>query len=123
MRGYAEAGSDGYFDDGGYPLGDGWDEIQFPTLDDPRAYALEITGDSMEPVYHEGDIIVLSPAANVRRGDHVVLRTRDGEVMAKQLVRQTAHRIDLRSLNAHHPDRAVAVPEVAWMARIMWSSH
>ena len=113
----------GFFDDAGYPLGSGWDEIIFPNMDDPRAYALEVSGDSMEPVYREGDVLVISPAATLRRGDRVVLKTKEGEVMAQRLVRQTAHRIDLQPLNPGHPDRSLAVEEVAWLARIVWASQ
>lgn len=121
--GYAQAGNDGYFDDAGYPAGNGWDELEFPHVTDDRAYALEVSGDSMEPVYRDGDIIIVSPAASVRRGDRVVVRTREGEVMAKQLARQTANRLELVSLNRAHPDRSLAMGEVAWIARIMWASQ
>ncbi len=121
--GYAQAGNDGYFDDAGYPAGNGWDELEFPHVSDDHAYALEVSGDSMEPVYRDGDIIIISPAASVRRGDRVVVRTRDGEVMAKQLARQTANRLELVSLNRTHPDRSLAMADVAWIARIMWASQ
>ncbi|ACJ00677.1 S24 family peptidase [Rhodospirillum centenum] len=121
--GYAQAGSDGFFDDAGYPVGNGWDELEFPHLGDPNAYALEISGDSMEPLYRDGDVIIVSPGASVRRGDRVVVRTREGEVMAKQLARLTANRLELQSLNKAHPDRTLAMTEVAWMARILWASQ
>ncbi|OYQ35866.1 DNA-binding protein [Niveispirillum lacus] len=121
--GYAQAGNDGYFDDAGYPAGNGWDELEFPHVTDDHAYALEVSGDSMEPVYRDGDIIIISPAASVRRGDRVVVRTRDGEVMAKQLARQTANRLELTSLNRTHPDRSLSMADVAWIARIMWASQ
>src|SRR5215217_7288794 len=78
--------------------------------------------ESMEPVFRDGDIVVVSPAAPVRRGDRVVVRTAKGEVMAKELKRQSAKRIDLRSLNPAHPDRGFDLPEIAWMHRIIWAS-
>ena len=95
LIGMAQAGSRGYFDDAGFPAGNGWEEIAFPELADEHAYALEITGDSMQPVYRDGDRIVVSPATNPRRGDRVVVKTQDGEVMAKLLHRMTAQRIEL----------------------------
>ncbi len=121
--GYAQAGNAGYFDDAGFPAGNGWDELLFPSLGDPHAYALEIAGDSMEPVYRDGDTIIISPAAQIRRNDRVVVRTRGGEVMAKQLVRETATKIELLSINRAHPDRNILRGEVAWMARIIWASQ
>ncbi len=121
--GHAQAGGNGFFDDAGYPVGAGWDEVAFPDLRDPNAYALEITGDSMEPVYRDGDIVVVSPVASLRRGDRVVARTREGEVLAKWLARLSARRVDLRSFNPEHPDRVLAREELDWIARIVWASQ
>lgn len=123
LIGFAQAGDRGFFDDAGYPVGGGWDEIPFPEVGDPHAYALEVSGDSMEPLYRDGDVVIVSPVANVRRGDRVVVRTTEGEVMVKQLVRLTARRIDLASVNPAHSGRSLASEEVAWMARILWASQ
>ncbi len=123
LIGLAQAGAEGFFDDGGFPVGGGWDEISVPEVGDPNAYALEISGESMEPVFRDGDLVIVSPAAPVRRGDRVVVRTQQGEVMAKELKRQSARRIELRSLNPLHPDFAFDLPEIAWMHRIVWASQ
>jgi phage repressor protein C with HTH and peptisase S24 domain len=123
LLGFAEAGAGGYFDDGGFPAGAGWDEIAFPGVADEHAYALEVSGQSMEPAYRDGDVILISPAAPIRRGDRVVVKTKAGEVMAKELKRQTAKSIELKSLNAAHPDRTIAMSDVLWIARILWASQ
>ena len=120
LIGFAEAGNGGHFDDGGFPAGDGWDEIAFPSLDDEHAYALQISGQFLAPAYRDGDVIVVSPAAPIRRGDRVVARTRDGEVMAKELKRRTPKSIELKSLNAAQADRTLAATDVLWIARILW---
>jgi phage repressor protein C with HTH and peptisase S24 domain len=121
--GFAQAGAEGYFDDAGYPAGAGWDEIPFPDVGDPQAYSLEISGNSMEPIYRDGDIIVVAPQASIRRGDRVVVKTREGEVMAKQLLRRTAHKYELQSLNPEHKDRSIPIEDVEWVARILWASQ
>ena len=90
LIGLTQAGGGGFFGDGGFPVGQGWDQIRFPHVDDDNAYALEVTGDSMEPLYRDGDILVILPNSAARKGDRVVVRTTDGEVMAKILVRRTA---------------------------------
>src|SRR5262249_23147816 len=117
--GFAQAGAGGFFDDGGFPLGTGRDEIAFPSVNDEHAYALEISGDSMKPAYRNGDVIVVSPAATVRKGDRVVVKTKDGEVMVKELRRKTAKAIELKSLNAEHRDRTLPMSDVVWIARIV----
>jgi phage repressor protein C with HTH and peptisase S24 domain len=123
LIGLARAGAGGFFDDAGFPVGKGWDEVSFPGIDDPHVYALEISGDSMEPAYRAGTIIVVSPGAPVRRGDRVVVRTRDGEVMAKELKRKTTKTLELRSLNPDHAERTLALEDVQWIARIVWASQ
>ena len=123
LIGLAEAGAGGYFDDAGFPAGKGWDEISFPAVNDEHAYALEISGNSMEPAYRDGTFVVVSPGAPIRRGDRVVVKTTGGEVMAKELKRRTAKSIELRSLNPQHTERTLQVDDVVWMARIMWASQ
>jgi len=123
LIGLAQAGSEGFFDDGGFPVGGSWDEVGLPEVSDPNAYALEISGDSMEPMYRDGDLVIVSPAAPLRRGDRVVARTHSGEVMAKVLARRSARRIELKSLNPAYPDYSFDLSEVVWMHRIVWASQ
>ena len=123
LIGLAQAGGDGYFDDGGYPVGGSWDEVSLPDISDPNAYALEISGESMEPVFRDGDLVIVSPSAPIRRGDRVVLRTMNGQVMAKQLARRSARRVELKSLNPEHIDYSFDLTEVNWMHRIVWASQ
>src|SRR5678815_916134 len=119
----AQASAGGYFDDSGLPSGKAWDEIAFPAVNDEHVYALEVTGDSMLPVYRDGTVIVVSPSAPIRRGDRVVLGMQDGEVMARELKRRTAKSIELRALGPGQVERTLAVDEVRWIARIMWASQ
>ena len=56
-------------------------------------------GDSMLPVYRAGDRILVQPTAEPRRGDRVVVKTIEGEVMAKEVERVSAKRLELLSLN------------------------
>jgi phage repressor protein C with HTH and peptisase S24 domain len=77
----------------------------------------------MLPLYRTGDVIICSPSASLRRGDRVVVKTRDGEVMAKELKRKTAKTVELSSLNPDHDDRTLNAADILWMARIMWASQ
>ena len=123
LLGLAQAGSGGHFDESGFPTGRGWDEAALPQASDEHAYALEISGDSMKPVYRDGDVIVVSPGTPIRRGDRVVLRTSDGEVMIKELKRRTTRTLELASLNPAQADRTLDAGDVAWIARIVWASQ
>jgi phage repressor protein C with HTH and peptisase S24 domain len=123
LLGLARAGKGGFFDDSGFPAGNGWDEIDVPGVTDATAYALEITGDSMLPVYREGDTIIVSPGATLRKGDRVVVKTTDGQVMAKVMQRQTAKNVELASFNKDHDTKTLDMKDVDWIARIIWASQ
>ena len=123
--GCVQAGGQGYFTDAGYPQGEGWDYVDLPgfTPKDESSYALEVSGDSMQPLYRDGDILVVSPEAGIRRGDRVIVKTRDGQVMAKELNRQTTTRIELKSLNPAHEDIIFSPADIEWIARVLWVSQ
>ncbi|MEM9331842.1 MAG: helix-turn-helix transcriptional regulator [Pseudomonadota bacterium] len=121
--GFAQAGVGGFFDDGGFPVGQGWDEVSSPSKTDDNTYALRVSGDSMLPLYREGDIIIVDPTAQIRKGDRVVAKTLEGEVFAKILERKTSKVIEFKSLNPGHPDLSFSPDELYWIARIVWASQ
>lgn len=113
----------GLFDDAGFPIGDEWDEIDFPNLEDSHAYALEIRGDAILPCYRDGDLLVVSPVASIRRHDRIVLKTIGGELVAGVLLRRTAQRTELAPFTEGSGVRVFSVKDVAWLARILWASQ
>jgi phage repressor protein C with HTH and peptisase S24 domain len=120
LFGFAQAANSGALDEQGFPAAKGRDEIALPFADDEQAYALEISGDAMRPAYRDGDIIVVAPALPIRRGDRVVAKTSDGEMMIGELKRRTARTLELQSLDPKGAERTLAASDVAWVARIVW---
>ncbi len=112
-----------HFDAAGKPSGDGWDEIPFPNLADPGAFALEVSGDALTPVYRDGDVLIVSPQAGVRRGDRVVVNTREGRIVVGLMRRRSARKIDLALFDASQQELSVAVEDIVWMFRIVWASQ
>jgi len=123
LLGFAQAGAGGFFDPAGYPVGQGWEEVSFPGAEQGSTYALAVTGDSMNPAYRDGDILIVSPTEQLRRGDRIVVRTADGEVTAKILHRKTNDFVELHSLNPQHIPRTIALSDIEWIARILWASQ
>ena len=123
LMGFAQAGAGGFHEDGGFPAGEGWDLVELPAQSTQTAYALKVKGDSMLPLYRNGDVLIVEPGTTTRKGDRVVVKISTGEVMAKVLERRTEKSIELTSLNPEHPGRDIAVGEVEWMARIVWASQ
>jgi phage repressor protein C with HTH and peptisase S24 domain len=117
------AGQPGLFDASGFPTGPDWQELRLPAAGDDHAYGLEIRGSSLDPAYPDGTIIIVSPAAAVRHDDRVVVKTRDGRLVVRQLKRRTARGIELCPLDAAGSDELLLAGDVAWIARIIWASQ
>lgn len=111
------------FDGSGFPVGEAWDEIEFPNLEDPHGYAIEVRGDDLLPTYRDGDLLIVSPVAGVRRRDRIVLKATTGPLLAGTLLRRTARRIELAPFAREREVHVLAVKEVAWLARIVWVSQ
>jgi phage repressor protein C with HTH and peptisase S24 domain len=123
LIGLARAAKVGTFDASGFPAVQGWEEIRFPAVDDEHAYALEVSGGGMAPVYPDGTVLIVSPAASIRRGDRVVVKTADDAVTVKELKRRTARTVELRSIEPAPTERTLAARDVLWVARVVWASQ
>ncbi len=123
MLGMAQAGQDGFFDDAGLPTGDGWLQTELPRPRD-SLLSLRIAGDSMSPLYREGDhVIVDREASDVRKGDRVVVRTTGGETLAKELAALSSRSVTLASINPDYGPRTLPRADILWMGRILWVSQ
>ena len=83
-----------------------WDEpcerwIELPqTLAAGHKYvALTVSGSSMEPALHAGDVVLVSIGASVRRDSMVVARRPEEGYVVKAVGRLSRRAIELRSLN------------------------
>jgi phage repressor protein C with HTH and peptisase S24 domain len=121
--GLEQAGRATLFDEAGFPVGADWDEIDFPNLDDRHAYALEVHSDAMAPTYRDGDLLIVSPGASIRRHDRVLLKPVKGDMVAGLLLRRTAQRLEVAPFAPGQEPRRFAIGEVDWLARIVWASQ
>jgi phage repressor protein C with HTH and peptisase S24 domain len=119
LLGMAQAAQRGHFDERGHLAGKGFDEIALPSLGGDQAFALEISGNTYEPAYRDGDVLLVSPATMIRRGDRVVVKT-GGEVVIGELTRRTAKVLELATLDAAPADRAIAASDIEWIGRVIW---
>lgn len=69
-----QAGYPKDFTDLGYPARVADDWIRSPDIRDPDAFACRVVGDSMWPDYREGDIVIFSPAREVKDGSDCFVR-------------------------------------------------
>lgn len=57
---------------------------QGPGCEDKEPYVLMVLGDSMEPEFREGDVIVIEPGSHYRDGSYVIAHHKD-EYIFRQL--------------------------------------
>ena len=120
----AKAERDGYFDAEGLPCDEGkWDAVDFPDGLDTKAFALEVSDSSMEPLYRDGDRLIVQPGADVRKGDRIVIKTVKGEVLIRELKRKSAMQLEFKSLGLKDENTVIDASDVAWIARILWVSQ
>ncbi len=92
------------FNDLDYPVGVADDYIRCPDVHDPNAFAVRVVGDSMEPKFREGDIIVFSPATEVRNGDDCFVRfTSPHETTFKRVFFEPNNTVRLQPRNDKYP--------------------
>ncbi len=108
--GLTKAGRGGFYDDQGFPIGEGFRRVHRPIdVKDPNAYALIVEGDSMSPMLERGWIVYVCPNHNYDNGDLVVVALNSDEVMIKKFRKQDGVMI-LQSINpAYEP--LILVPE------------
>src|ERR687897_457424 len=123
LIGMADARSTELFTDDGLPTGgDGWEDIDFPDLGtSEQVFALEVTGDALAPLYRDGDVLILSPTAPIRKGDRVVVRLRNGEIAAGELKRRLVKSLEIHPLARAGEERTIPMEDVHWTARVMWA--
>jgi phage repressor protein C with HTH and peptisase S24 domain len=98
------AGYPNDFDDLNYPAGIADDYVRCPDIHDQNAFAVRVTGDSMEPRFKEGDIVIFSPAAEVHNGDDCFVRfTAPHETTFKRVFFEPDNKIRLQPRNENYP--------------------
>lgn len=117
----AEAESDVSFDAKGRPRGARWRKIEVPAFADPDAYAIEVRGDALQPVNRDGDLLFVTPAATVNDGDRIIARTVKGQLLVGRLTRRGGGQLEIA--RAQQPPQRLENHDVAWLARILWTSQ
>lgn len=109
--GNAQLGNEGFFEALDFPPGHGDGYLNIHS-DDPDAYGLRVTGDSMIPRIKNGEFVLIEPNKGYVSGDEVMVRTVAGRTMIKEFIylRDGMYRLD--SVNAEHPPIHIAESDV-----------
>jgi phage repressor protein C with HTH and peptisase S24 domain len=108
-----------------------WDEpserwVSVPDhLSNGRYVALTVAGESMLPVMHPGDVVLVELGAPVARDTVVVARLPDDGYVVKRVARTAVDEIELASLNAAFASLVVPRDERTIVGRVVmrWCAH
>lgn len=90
-----------------------------------RYIALRVSGDSMTPLVHAGDLLLVKIGREVSRDTVIVIQTPDEGYVVKQVGTLTRRRVELRSLNAaYNPIEVPREPaRVLGTVVMRWCDH
>lgn len=94
-----------------FPLnyGDAISYIGRPSIfaNNARAFAVYATGHDMEPRYSRGELLLIDPARPAQNSDYVLIESKDGSALVRQLIDVTSESIVVFQLN---PEREYSIP-------------
>ena len=106
------------FDDLEYPAGFADDYVRCPDIDDPHAFAVRVIGDSMEPNFTEGDIVIFSPGAEVTSGDDCFIRlSMPHETTFKRVFFEPQDKVRLQPRNEKYAPLTIEGPRINGLYR------
>jgi phage repressor protein C with HTH and peptisase S24 domain len=115
--------TDTSFDASGFPIDGDWEEVEFPAIDDPRAYMVELDRDLAQEFCRPGSILVISPSSSVRRHDRVMAKAKSSEVIFGTVKRKTTQQYTIVETASDDRERILQIRDIAWIARIVWVSQ
>lgn len=90
-----------------------------PVRCSPESFVLRVRGSSMEPKFHEGDLIFVDPNVSADHGKYVVVRLDESnEATFKQLIVEDGKQY-LKALNPDWPNRIIEVDEEATICGVI----
>lgn len=95
------------------------EHLPCPVRCSPESFVLRVRGSSMEPKFHEGDLIFVDPNVSADHGKYVVVRLDESnEATFKQLIIEDGKQY-LKALNPDWPNRIIEVDEEATICGVI----
>lgn len=111
-----QAGMHTEFIDNLHPGGNEYEQILTTVPINRHTFAVRVYGDSMQPKFNEGDILVVEPEMTPNPGDYVIAKNGSEEVTFKQLVKDGADWY-LKPLNERYPIKPLGASTIVGVVR------
>ncbi|MEM0907035.1 MAG: helix-turn-helix transcriptional regulator [Pseudomonadota bacterium] len=97
--------------------------VNFPDTRYDSLYALTVVGDSMQPLYRDGDVLIVAPNLETRPGDRVVVKLKNNGIVVKIMKSRTADSFSFETVNPGHTDITFVSDSIEWIARIVYATQ
>lgn len=102
------------------------DGLDMTSFSGNASFAFEVGGDELRPFYYNGDVLIISSQASIRKGDKIIIKKIDGMVIARRFVKQTAQAVFVSQSTdseCQNNDERLEKSEIEWFSRVMWVSQ
>lgn len=110
VLGWAHAGAAENYEE----IPEDWQDRIPATIRDLKAFAVRLEGDSMEPKFCAGDVLILKPSGEVYNGCLAVLKLKDDGFVFRRVERR-AEFVRLIPLNPQWPTEEMPNEHVTWI--------
>ncbi|WP_417070790.1 LexA family protein [Niveibacterium terrae] len=97
-------------------IGDAIEWVESSVQPHENTFALRVAGDSMEPDFPAGTVLIVEPDLEAHPGDYVIAKNGDQEATFKQLVKDGADWY-LKPLNPRYPIKALTGCRIVGVVR------
>jgi phage repressor protein C with HTH and peptisase S24 domain len=125
MVGHVSAGSGFEYTDGGYPPGEGFEQVELPPGVNPaladRLYCVRIRGDSLREFISEGALLFIKPESweEIRDGDLVIFKDRLEKRAFVKKVEFSGESLILKSMNSQYRNIVCTRSELCLLERVI----
>ena len=97
--------------------------VDFPAPAEVAVFAYRVDDETSTPLYRIGDVLVAAFAPPPRRGDRVLVRTRDGQTTVHLFHARNGRTSEFASPVGRRRRLRLPSTDVLWIARILWASQ
>jgi SOS-response transcriptional repressor LexA/transcriptional regulator with XRE-family HTH domain len=123
--GQVSAGKGFEYTDGGFTLGEGFDQVEIPPGVDPvlaqTLYCVKVRGDSLREYFGDGALLFIKPESweEIRDGDLVIFKDRKGGRAFVKKVEFAGDNLILKSMNPLYKNIVLGRTDLMFLERVM----
>ena len=100
------------------------ENITFPRTFSKDTVAIKIKGYTLDPIYRDGDILVISKKESfIDEDDRIVIKTSDNELLIKRFSHIHEDNVVVKPMETGETESKISKKDIEWMGRIMWVSQ